>query len=176
MSERKAVKAFQDYFPDNKCFGCGPANPNGLQIKSYWFAEDDDRTVCAWQPKDFCSSRDVKIMHGGNIASLIDCHSIWTAIAWRYRLENREIGIKPDIVYVTANLNINFFKPVPVDPSSRLLIVSRIAKNKVTDKKFEVLSSLFVNNSGEEFVLGKVIAVRVEKCCSIADCRHSICC
>lgn len=29
-------KAFQDQIPNNHCFGCGPENASGLQIKSHW--------------------------------------------------------------------------------------------------------------------------------------------
>jgi hypothetical protein len=28
--------ALQDIWAQGTCYGCGPANPHGLQIKSYW--------------------------------------------------------------------------------------------------------------------------------------------
>ena len=32
--------AFQDQIPDNRCYGCGPANQDGLRIKSCWEGEE----------------------------------------------------------------------------------------------------------------------------------------
>ena len=29
-------KAFQDVWPALTCYGCGPGNPDGLHIKSFW--------------------------------------------------------------------------------------------------------------------------------------------
>ena len=38
------MTALQDrYAPNNRCFGCGPANEKGLRIKSY---VDGDAVVC----------------------------------------------------------------------------------------------------------------------------------
>ncbi|MBV9326673.1 MAG: hypothetical protein JO352_23180 [Chloroflexi bacterium] len=42
------TRAIQDQLPDQPCWGCGPKNPHGLQIKSYWSGET---TVCTWQPE-----------------------------------------------------------------------------------------------------------------------------
>ena len=36
----------EQYAPNNACFGCGPANPKGLHIRS--FAEGDE-VVADWQ-------------------------------------------------------------------------------------------------------------------------------
>lgn len=160
MNKLEIAKAFQDYFPKNPCFGCGPANPNGLQIKSYWLPEDY-KTICSWEIKDFCFSRDKKILHGGIIASLIDCHSIWSAIAWCYRLEKKEMGIKPDIVYVTANLNVNFLKPVPININSWVYVVSTIELQQSTKKKIVISSLLSVDDNPEVYASGKVTAVCV---------------
>jgi hypothetical protein len=41
--------ALQDMFlPGNRCFGCGPANPEGLHLKTY---EDGDGFVAEWTPE-----------------------------------------------------------------------------------------------------------------------------
>ena len=39
--------AFQDLIPGNGCYGCGPANPHGLRIKSVW---EGDEAVCVYRP------------------------------------------------------------------------------------------------------------------------------
>ena len=45
MTDPVALQALQDRFaPQSRCFGCGPANPQGLQIKSH-VAEDGQTLV-----------------------------------------------------------------------------------------------------------------------------------
>ena len=41
--------ALQDAWPNGTCYGCGPANPGGLHIKSYW-SEDGSEVVCTFRP------------------------------------------------------------------------------------------------------------------------------
>ena len=36
----------QEHFPEGECFGCGPANQQGLRINS--FTADDGSMVCDW--------------------------------------------------------------------------------------------------------------------------------
>jgi hypothetical protein len=70
------MESLQDrYSPNAVCFGCGPANPKGLHIKS---RPEGDRLVADWLPgphhkafADFTS--------GGIIAMLLDCHGNMTA-------------------------------------------------------------------------------------------------
>ena len=51
------------------CFGCGPENLKGLQIKSFW---DGKQAICRWKAEPHHNG--VKgILNGGIIASLIDC-------------------------------------------------------------------------------------------------------
>jgi acyl-coenzyme A thioesterase PaaI-like protein len=93
-------------------------------------------------------------MYGGLVASLIDCHSIWTAIAWTYREEGREHGSSPSISYVTGTLNVRFLKPTALDRPVLL-------RAKVTDlqpRKALVECSLYA--SDEETARGEVTAVR----------------
>ena len=41
-------KSIQEtYAPNNACFGCGPANPKGLHVRSF---PDWDAIVAEWQP------------------------------------------------------------------------------------------------------------------------------
>src|SRR3989338_1951716 len=80
-------KSFQDYFPGNSCYGCGPANKYGMHVtKSDWVTSEHRETMCNWKIKKKYSSA-VAGLHGGTSASLVDCHSVWTAIAARYDLE-----------------------------------------------------------------------------------------
>jgi acyl-coenzyme A thioesterase PaaI-like protein len=104
----------QDHWPNGTCYGCGPANPEGLHIKSEW-SDDGQFVVATFQPHPEHNAGFPNVMYGGMIASLIDCHSIWTAIAFAYRQEERPIDSIEAISYVTAELNVKYLKPTPID-------------------------------------------------------------
>ena len=106
--------ALQDAWVGGSCYGCGPANPKGHRIKSYW-SEDGTEVVAVFQPQPEHNAGFENVMYGGLIASLIDCHSIWTAIGHAYRAEGREHGAAPAISYVTGTLTVRFLKPTPID-------------------------------------------------------------
>ena len=72
------MTAIQDRIPHNHCYGCGPENPHGLQIKSHW---DGKESVCVYEPRPEQCAGPEQYLYGGTIASLIDCHSIGTALA-----------------------------------------------------------------------------------------------
>lgn len=106
--------ALQDTWPEATCYGCGPANPNGLQLKSYWTI-DYSAVVATHYPTPKYNAGFENVMYGGLVASLIDCHSIWAAIADAYRREGRKHGALPAISYVTGQLNVRYLKPTPLD-------------------------------------------------------------
>jgi hypothetical protein len=109
------VLALQDIcLPNGTCFGCGSANPDGLQIKSFW-SEDGQFVVAQFEPQAKFSSGFKNATYGGLIASLIDCHSNWTAMAFGYKAEGREAGTLPLIASVTGSLGVKYLKPTPMD-------------------------------------------------------------
>src|SRR5438045_9362567 len=74
--------SLQDRFaPHNRCFGCGPANDQGLRIKS---RVEGDEVVCDWTPERHHEAF-AGVVNGGIIGTLFDCHSNWTA-AWHLLL------------------------------------------------------------------------------------------
>ena len=144
--------AFQDAMPDNFCYGCGPANPHGLHIKSYW---DGEESVCTFMPSPHHSAGPKQYLNGGIIATLIDCHCICTAVANAYRREGREVGVSPEIWYVTGAMNVSYLKPTPIDKpvTLRAQIVEEKAKKTVV--RCSLMSEI------AECARGEVIAVRV---------------
>lgn len=104
---------FQDKLSGNHCFGCGVENPQGLQIKSYWAA--DNLAVCHFSPQSFHTAAPTHFLNGGVIATIIDCHSICTAIAYAYQLQGREIGKGPALWYATGELSLRYKRPVGID-------------------------------------------------------------
>ena len=112
--------ALQDIcLPTGMCYGCGSANPDGLHIKSYW-SDDGQFVVCQFDPLPKFSSGFKNATYGGLIASLIDCHSNWTAMAFGYRAEGRELGTQPLVASVTGTLGIKYLKPTPMDQTIHL--------------------------------------------------------
>ena len=144
--------AFQDNWDHNECWGCGCSNEHGLNIKSYW---SEDKSICVWTPNQNHKAGPTGYLNGGVIATIIDCHSICTAIADGYKQEGRELDSKPIIWYVTASIKIDYLKPTPIDKEVRL-------KAKVTmreGRKLLVVCKLF---SGEDLCArAEVLAVKV---------------
>jgi len=146
------MTAIQDQIPGNHCYGCGPENPLGMQIKSHW---DGDESVCVYQPRPEQSAGPEQFLYGGTIASLIDCHCIGTAIANCYRREGREIGEGEEIWYVTGRLSVDYLAPTPIDHPVTL----RATVEEVTDRK-TVLKCRFYSGDTQT-AAGEVVAVRV---------------
>jgi acyl-coenzyme A thioesterase PaaI-like protein len=147
-----AERSFQDQGAVRYCHGCGADNPRGLQIKSYW---DGAEAVAAWQAEPHHCGGSPEIVNGGIIASLIDCHSLNLAIADDYRSEGRPIGSAPRISYVTANLNVSYLKPTPID--ELLELRARISKREGR----KVWVSCTLSAAGEVRATGEVLGVRV---------------
>ena len=103
-----ATKSIQETFaPNNKCFGCGPANPDGLRIRSF---VEGDEVVCTWHPKKMHEAFD-NMLNGGIVGSLLDCHCNWTAA--HYLMAQRDAEIPP--CTVTAKYEVKLRRPTPTD-------------------------------------------------------------
>lgn len=93
------------YAPKNACFGCGPANENGLRIRS--FAQSGE-IVATWQPQTHHEAFP-GMLCGGIIGTLLDCHSNWTAA---YSLMQDQ-GLDTPPCTVTADYHIKLKRPTP---------------------------------------------------------------
>src|SRR5438128_217711 len=97
-----ALQGLQERFaPQSICFGCGPANPKGLKIKSI---PEKDQVVADWQPESHHEAFP-GMLNGGIIGALLDCHSNWTA-AWH--LMNQSKLDQPPCT-VTADFHVRLF-------------------------------------------------------------------
>jgi acyl-coenzyme A thioesterase PaaI-like protein len=106
MTERR--KSLQEtYAPKSICFGCGPANPDGLHIRSY--VEGDDRVVTDWMPHESHHAFE-GVLNGGIIGTLLDCHSNWAAAEFL----RRKRGSERTPPTVTAEFQVRFLKPTPL--------------------------------------------------------------
>ena len=146
--------AFQDAIPWNHlnpCWGCGSTNEQGLQIKSYW---SGDETICTWRPKEYHAAGVAHFLNGGIIASLIDCHSLCTAMMAVYRKEGREWNTEPLPWYITGSLQVVYLMPTPISEAVRL----RAHVKAMKERKMIVSCSLF--SSDQECARGELVAVR----------------
>ncbi len=142
----------QDRLVGNHCYGCGKDNAEGLRIKSHW---DGEVATCRYMPRPEQCAGPTQFVYGGLIASLIDCHSVGTAIAHFYGREGREVGEGPAIWCVTGKLSVNYRKPTPIDREVELS--ARIAESG--ERKAIVHTTLA---SGDSITAdAEVIAIRV---------------
>jgi acyl-coenzyme A thioesterase PaaI-like protein len=146
--------AIQDLFPEEgtRCFGCGRNNPKGLQIKSFCEGED---CICNFQPQPHHLAYP-GVGCGGIISTVLDCHCINTAMYAGYKAQNREVGSKPDMIYATASMTINFLKPAPMDKDWKF--VAKV--EKFQDQRINI--SCIVSSDGIEFANGKITAAKIK--------------
>lgn len=114
MTER----SLQEQIPHNHCFGCGPSNEGGLNLKSYWSGSGP--SIARFTPQLQHCSAPAHFVNGGIIATLLDCHSICTAMAAAYHREARAIGSTPLCYYATASLFIRYRRPAPMETELEL--------------------------------------------------------
>jgi acyl-coenzyme A thioesterase PaaI-like protein len=102
------MESLQDrYAPSNRCFGCGPANEQGLRIKSFI---SGDEIVGQWRPQPHHQAFD-GVLNGGICGALLDCHSNWTAA---YHLMKKS-GMEAPPCTVTADFHVTLRRPTPMD-------------------------------------------------------------
>lgn len=95
------------YAPANRCFGCGPSNEKGLQIKSF---VEGDEIVARWHAEDHHQAFE-GMLSGGITGTLLDCHSNWTA-AHHLMVKS---GAETPPCTVTAEFHVKLRRPTPMD-------------------------------------------------------------
>ena len=100
----------QRYSPGSRCFGCGPANEQGLRIESRAAPGTDGELVADWQPRPHHAAFG-NVLNGGVIGTLLDCHANWTAAV--RLMHDRGLAAPPGCV--TADYAIRLRRPTPVD-------------------------------------------------------------
>jgi len=108
-----AEKSLQDtYAPTTVCFGCGPANPRGLHVKSFPRGEE---VVCEFTPEKHHEAFE-GVLNGGIVGALFDCHCNWTA-AWHLM---RAAGATTPPFTVTSEYHVVLKRPTPATGSVHL--------------------------------------------------------
>lgn len=112
MPEAKAALSVQERFaPENRCFGCGPANEKGLGVKSFPDPEGDEgELVSEWTPEEHHQAFG-NVLCGGIVGTLLDCHSNWTAAFYLMQ----KGGLDGPPCTVTLDFHVKLKRPTPTD-------------------------------------------------------------
>jgi acyl-coenzyme A thioesterase PaaI-like protein len=145
-------ESLQDrYAPNNHCFGCGPANPKGLRIKSRPSGGPDGELVAVWQAESHHEAFD-GMVNGGIVGALLDCHSNWTAT--HHLMVTRGLDAPP--CTVTADFHVTLKRPTP--SHAPLTLRSRVAS--VDGDKVVVEATLEAAGKVTSLCRGTFVAVR----------------
>ncbi len=101
--DEKSVQ--ETHAPNSICFGCGPANPDGLRIRSF---RTDDGLSMVFETEDSHQAFPGMIC-GGIIGTLLDCHGNWTAAM--AIMDSRGEAEAP--CTVTARYTVKLRRPTP---------------------------------------------------------------
>jgi acyl-coenzyme A thioesterase PaaI-like protein len=143
-------RALQDVLKVH-CFGCGSLNEQGLQIKSHWQGEE---LVCRWRAPPHHIGHP-GVVYGGTIASIVDCHSIWTALATYCRDTGTDIAAGPS-PFVTGRLAVTYVKPARIDRALDL----RARVVDAGERRATVICRVL--QDGDVCALAEVVTVRIK--------------
>lgn len=105
METRASVQ--ERYAPENHCFGCGPANPKGLRLRSH---EAEAGLVARWHASPEHEAFD-GVVNGGIIGALLDCHGNWAAALHLMKASGRDT---PPCT-VTSEFHVRLLRVTPSD-------------------------------------------------------------
>ncbi len=114
---------------DHKCFGCGPANPVGLQMQFY----TDGKTVASWLtvPPHLCGWSN--LAHGGILFTALD------------EIMGRAMIYLLQRFVLTKTMTIEYLKPVPLGREFK--VEGKILE--VRSEREAVAEGIITNEAGE---------------------------
>jgi acyl-coenzyme A thioesterase PaaI-like protein len=136
------------YAPNNRCFGCGPANEKGLRIKS---RVEGDEVVAEWRPEPHHLAFD-GVLNGGIAGALLDCHSNWAAA---HHLMMKAGADSPPST-VTADFHVRLTRTTPIDATLKL----RAHVVESTDDRTVVDATIEANGKVTATCRGTFVAVQ----------------
>ena len=143
------MKSVQEtYAPENRCFGCGPANEKGLRIRSF---EEGGELVGEWHAEPHHQAFD-GILNGGICGALLDCHSNWAAAM--HLMRSRGESTPP--CTVTADFHVMLMRPTPMDAAIKM----RAHVVESSEDRAVVKASLEANGQVTATCRGTFVAVK----------------
>ena len=149
MEHQHSISVQDKYAPNSICFGCGPANKKGLQIKSF---KTEKGLQMEFETK-IEHQAFPGIINGGIISTLLDCHGNWAATM--ALMERNEEEIPP--CTVTATFSLKLRRPTPLD--SKLEITATV--NELSEDRANVEMTLEAN--GKICATGEGLFVAVKE-------------
>jgi acyl-coenzyme A thioesterase PaaI-like protein len=145
-------RSLQERFaPEGRCFGCGPANPDGLRIRSFPSAADPEEAIADWTPSPRHEAFD-GVLNGGIIGSLLDCHSNWTATTHLMR----QRGADRPPTTVTLEYTVRMRRPTP--STGPVHLAARVVES--TDDRATVEATLSADGEVTATSRGTFVAVK----------------
>jgi uncharacterized protein (TIGR00369 family) len=128
MQEKEGTRKLPN-MENHYCFGCGPANENGLKMQFY----GDGESVLSWVtvPGHLCGWNN--LVHGGVISTLLD-EIMGRAVI--YQLRN--LGL-------TRTMSLDFVRPVFI--GTEIKVQGRILELK--NEREAVVEGIIMNENGE---------------------------
>jgi acyl-coenzyme A thioesterase PaaI-like protein len=147
MNNDIASVPFQDMHQVH-CFGCGALNAYGLRIKSF---REVGEFVCRWTPQPFHIGPPGHVF-GGVIASVVDCNSVWAAIATLCDEGGHDLAAAAaPFTLITSKLSVNYVAAAEISKtlevrarvqartSRRMTVASRVLQEGVECANAEVI-------------------------------------
>lgn len=128
----------EQFLQGNTCFGCGPANKEGLQIRIFRDGTHDDRLVGTFQPRETMTGFPF-IVHGGLQLTALDCMAGWCVFILRAR------GQK--IVPLTTTASMRYARAVKIGMPVSLR--ARIVKEAASPKGPLAIDAAIVDENGK---------------------------
>ena len=113
-----AISIQDRLFPTMTCFGCGPANPRGLRLKSYLGDGCVTATFVPWPEHD----NGLGFLNGGIIATVLDCHTA-AGVLNEASAQGWEAAPGALLPFVTAGIDVRYQRPSPLDSAVELRAV-----------------------------------------------------
>jgi len=145
-------KSVQETFAAKSiCFGCGPANPQGLKLRSFETPERDaleSTFLPAAHHHAFPG-----VLNGGICGALLDCHSNWAAAMHLMRAS----GADAPPCTVTADFHVKLKRPTPMDGpvTVRAWVVSATEDRAVVEATLTAAGKVTATCSGTFVAVGE---------------------
>lgn len=130
-----SISIQERFNPSGMCYGCGPANPVGLHLRSY--PEDDEVVADVIIPATH--ENGYGIANGGVVTTLLDCHTGAVLVN-----EMRGYDWSEHPPFLTFHLDVSLQRPTPIETPVR--IVGRLEERRSTEL---IVTAEIYDNTGK---------------------------